>query len=186
MHTKNIGIATILSLLLILGLSPALASASTPQLSTPPANLPSVTYYTPSGSYYTVTSGEWGTFFTSVIDNRSIVSYNWTANATQDLIVFDLSYTGMNYYGLQLVLALSGIGFPSLANMTKAFWQVANQSSKVSGYTNIQALNVGAYPGFSWSTPKVHTLRQNEYYAGSIVAIIAAVFVLYYIFNRKK
>lgn len=185
MKSHIIATIAVFSLLLIVGVTPAIASATTPHLNQPPSSLPSVTYYT-SSSHYTITTTEWVSFVSSVIDNKSIVSYNWTANATQDLIMFDLSYSGLNYYGLQLVNALSGIGFPDVANFTKAFWKVANLTSKVSGLTNIQALNAGAYPGFSWSTPKVHTTQQNEYYAGSVIAIIAAVFVLYYVFNRKK
>lgn len=185
MHKNTIIVATILSMFLAVGFIPAAASASTPQLSLPPSSLPAVTYYT-SDTHYTITTTQWDAFFNNVIDNTSIVSYNWSANATQDLIVFDLSYTGINNYGLQLVNALSYIGFPSVTNFTKAFWAIANKTSSVNGLTNHQALNAGAYPGFSWSTPKVHTAIQNYYYTGSIIAIIAAVFVLYFVFNRKK
>lgn len=183
---KNITAAiTVLSMLFIVTVLPAAANASTPTLSAPPSSLPSVTYYT-STTHYTITTTEWASFMGKVIDNKNIVSYNWSANATQDLIVFDLSYKGLNSYGLQLVNALSGIGYPSVANFTKAFWSVANKTSSVSGHTNIQALNAGAYPAFSWSTPKVHTATQNYYYTGIVIAIIAAVFVLYFVFNRKK
>ncbi|MGC8608407.1 MAG: hypothetical protein ACP5UV_00880, partial [Thermoplasmata archaeon] len=120
-----------------------------------------------------------------VIDNRSYVKYNWTNVDTQDLIVFDLSYTGLNPFGMELITALSGIGFPSVTNMTKAFLQIENKPSKIPGYSNIQALNAGAYPGFSFSKPKTNNLL--EYYGiGGMVALFASIFVLYYIFNRKK
>lgn len=185
MRRNLISAITVLTLLLAVGILPTAVNASTPQLNPPPASLPAVTYYT-SSSHYTITTTEWQAFFSNVIDNRSIVSYNWSANTTQDLIVFDLSYSGMNSYGLALVVALSNTGFPSVANFTKAFWAVANETSAVSGHTNLQALNSGAYPAFSWSTPKVHTTAQNYYYAGLVVSIIAAVFVLYFVFNRKK
>ncbi len=178
-------VITVFSMFLAVGFLPAAASASTPQLNPPPGTLPAVTYYT-SDNHYTITTTEWNTFFTSVIDNTSIVSYNWSANATQDLILFDLSYNGLNSYGLEIVNALGSIGFPSVANFTKAFWAVANKTSAVNGLTNHQALNAGAYPAFSWSKPKVHTSTQNTYYAGLIIAIIAATFVLYFVFNRKK
>ncbi|AKA48209.1 hypothetical protein IX51_02820 [uncultured archaeon] len=185
MQKNAIIVVTVLSMFLAVGLLPAAASAATPQLNPPPSSLPAVTYYT-SDNHYTITTTEWNAFFSSVIDNKSIVSYNWSSNATQELIVFDLSYLGINSYGLQLVNALSGIGFPSVANFTKAFWAVANKTSSVNGLTNHQALNAGAYPAFSWSKPKIHTPTQNYYYAGIIIALIAATFVLYFVFNRKK
>ncbi len=73
-----------------------------------------------------------------------------------------------------------------MANMTKAFLDTENVSSHVKGYTNIQALDAGAYPGFSFSKPVVarKTVQYEE--AGAIIAIIAGMFVLYFIFNRKK
>lgn len=185
MRRNLISAVTVLTLLLAVGILPTAVSASTPQLNPPPSSLPAVTYYT-SSTHYTITTTEWSSFFTGVIDNRSIVSYNWSANATQDLIVFDLSYSGLNSYGLALVSALSNTGFPSVENFTKAFWAVANETSAVSGHSNLQALNSGAYPAYSWSTPKVHTAAQNYYYAGIVMAIVAAVFVLYFVFNRKK
>lgn len=187
MRGKTISTMAVLAFFIGIAMLPAAATAATqPTLHQPPANLPAETYYTPSGNHYTVSSGDWGVFFKSIIDNQSIVKYNWSKNATQDLIVFDLSYSGMNYYGGQFLSALGNYGSPTLANMTKAFWDVANQTSQVSGYTNIHALNTGAFPGFSWSTPKIHSTAYTYYYLGIIVALIGATFVLYYVFNRKK
>lgn len=185
MQKNAIIVVTVFTMFLAVGFLPAAASASTPQLSAPPSTLPTVTYYT-SDNHYTITTTEWNTFFTDVIDNMTIVTYNWSANSTQDLILFDLSYNGLNSYGLQVVNALSAFGFPDATNFTKAFWAVANKTSAVNSLTNHQALNVGAYPAFSWSKPKIHTSAQNTYYAAMIVAIIAATFVLYFVFNRKK
>ncbi|MHB1469918.1 MAG: hypothetical protein ACYCR2_02420 [Thermoplasmataceae archaeon] len=161
------------------------AYASTPPLSPPPSTLPSITYYYHNTKNFTITSSDWNNFFTDVIDNRTIVTYNWSANATQELIVFDLSYTGMNIYGSSLVVALSSIGSPTVANMTKAFWAVANDSSQVSGYTNIKALDSGAYPGFSWSTPTINPASVTERNVAIIVGIVAVTFILYFVFNRK-
>ena len=161
------------------------AYASTPPLSPPPSTLPSITYYYHNTKNFTITSSDWNNFFTDVIDNRTIVTYNWSANATQELIVFDLSYTGMNIYGSSLVVALSSIGSPTVANMTKAFWAVANDSSQVSGYTNIKALDAGAYPGFSWSTPTINPASVTERNVAIIVGIVAVTFILYFVFNRK-
>lgn len=185
MQKNAIIVVTIFAMFLAVGFLPAAASAATPQLNPAPTTLPAVTYYT-SDNHYTITTTEWNTFFSKVIDNTTIVSYNWSANSTQDLILFDLSYNGLNNFGLEIINALSSLGFPDAANLTKAFWSVANKTSAVNGLTNHQALNSGAYPAFSWSKPKVHTTTQNTYYAGLIISIMAATFVLYFVFNRKK
>ncbi len=157
---------------------------SQPVLSPPPSSLPATTYYF-DGTHYTMSNPEWNNFFTDVIDNKSYVTYNWTNVDSQDLIVFDLSYTGLNPFGMELIVALSGIGFPSVANMTKAFIKIENKPSQIPGYSNIQALDAGAYPGFSFSKPLVnHTV---EYYGiAGIVVLFGSIFVLYYVFNRKK
>ncbi|CAC12228.1 hypothetical membrane protein [Thermoplasma acidophilum] len=175
---------TALILALALLSLPAVSMASTPTLPPPPSSLPSITYYYGS-THYSITQTEWNSFFSDVIDNKSLISYNWTNVSTQDLIVFDLSYTGLNPYGLELVVALSQIGFPSVQNMTKAFISIENKPSQISGYTNIQALDAGAYPGFSFSKPVVN--HTGEYIGiGVIVVLFASIFVLYYVFNRRK
>ena len=172
-------------------LSPFASAASGPTLNPAPFNLPSVTYYINGGSsHYTITDSEWLNFFNDIIDNKTYVTYNWSQNATQDLIVFDLSYSGLNPYGMQLVYALSQIGFPDVHNFTLAFNKTASQESFVTGnggkLTNLEALNAGAYPGFSWSTPKVHGIATEYRNIGIIAAIIAAMFILYFYFNRRK
>ena len=180
-----------LTLVAVLVFAPMVASGSTPTLNPPPSTLPSVTYYVNgSSTYYTIDNTEWQSFFSDIIDNKSFVSYNWSANPTQDLIVFDLSYTGLNPYGMQLELALSTIGYPSLQNFTKAFWMTANETSQVTSggthLTNLKALDSGAYPGFTWSKPRVTGVLTDYRDAGIIIAIFAGMFVLYYYFNRKR
>lgn len=178
-------IMSIFAVIFVVSVIPTASLAQTPQLNPPPATLPSVTYYTAT-THYTITNSEWLLFFENVIDNQTLVKYDWSQNATQQLIVFDLSYTGLNYYGADLVAALAKYGFPDVQNMTKAFKDVANQPSQISGYSNIQALNGGAYPGFSWSKPKVQSPIEAYYEVGSIIGILAAMFVLYFVFNRKR
>lgn len=161
------------------------SSAAVPPLGSEPANLPSIPYIY-NGTVQNITSSDWNIYIKDIYDNRTYVSYNWTNNVTQDLILFDLSYTGLNPYGQQMILALSSIGFPSLANFTSAFNKTKFDSSQVKGYTNIQALNGGAYPGFSWSVPKIKKPEFQYIFVASLVGIVAAVFVLYFVFNRKR
>ncbi|GGM70260.1 hypothetical protein GCM10007108_05450 [Thermogymnomonas acidicola] len=176
-----------LAVVVLLALMPFISSASAPPIPAPPSTLPTITYHVVgTNESYNITDTDWTTFFTDIIDNSTYVKYNWSANASQDLIIFDLSYTGLNPYGAEFVEALSQIGSPTIKNMTLAFERIENDPSQVKGYTNIQALNAGAYPGFSWSKPKVAGPVATYRDVAIIVAIIAVVFVLYFVFNRKK
>jgi hypothetical protein len=187
MNHSVVAIITLVSVMALV-MGPAIATASAPTLTPPPATLPSITYYVNpnDGTHYTITTPEWDNFLADIIDNKSYVSYNFTLDVYQPLIVFDLSYSGLNYYGGQFVKALSHIGFPSVQNMSLAFNQTKNLESQINGYTNIQALDAGAYPAFSWSLPPVHSTSTEYEEIGSIVALVGVIFVLYFIFNRKK
>ncbi|MCL5731212.1 MAG: hypothetical protein M1605_03735 [Candidatus Thermoplasmatota archaeon] len=184
---KSVYMLIITPLIALIFIGSSFSSAGIPTLSPPPSTLPGFTYYIQGsqGVHYTITDVQWKELFTDVFDNSTYVSYNWSTNVTQYLIVFDLSYTGLNPYGMQFVLALSQIGFDSVANMSKAFNMTKNDQSQISGYTNIQALDAGAYPGFSWSVP-IKKASNNDLYYGVLIAIAASVVVLYYVFNRKK
>lgn len=167
------------------------SAATTPTLNPPPSTLPAVTYYiNGTENHYTISGPQWQILFSDVINNRSLVAYNWSQNTTEDLIVFDLSYSGLNTFGVQLVSALSFIGSPTAQNFTLALKAVSGMPSQVKSggntITNIQALNSGAYPGFSWSQTKVKSLSAEYRDAAIIVAIIALTFVLYFYFNRRK
>lgn len=178
--------------LLAASLAPMVSSASTtPTLSTPPSTLPTITYYiNGTENHYTISNPQWQIFFSDVINNQTLVTYNWSQNTTEDLVVFDLSYTGLNTFGVDLVSALSFIGTPTAQNFTLAFQKVANSPSKVTRggtiLTNIQALDSGAYPGFSWSQSKVKSSSAEYRDAAIVVGIVAATFVLYFYFNRGK
>jgi hypothetical protein len=176
--------AVIIVLSLVMVMAPFASSASTVTLPAAPSTLPSITYNY-NGTNESITGSDWISFFSSVIDNTHYVKYSFNTS-TQYLIVYDLSYTGMNPYGLQFIQALSGIGTPTLKNMTLAFNDTKGQTSQVKGYTDIQALNAGAYPGFSFSKPAVKPISRDYLDVGIIVAIIAGMVALYYVFNRKK
>ena len=191
MKSKTAISLAVLAFVFVLAVAPISAMGSTPVLNPPPSSLPSVTYYiNGTENHYTISTTEWNSFFADIIDNSTYVTYNWSANSTQDLIVFDLSYTGLNPYGLDVITALSSIGFPSVQNFTIAFKMTENQQSLVtsggSHLSNIKALDSGAYPGFSWSKPRVVSLYDDYRDAAIIVAIFAATFVLYFYFNRKR
>ncbi|WP_337860183.1 hypothetical protein [Ferroplasma sp.] len=180
--------AVIVILSLIMVMAPFASSASTVTMPPAPATLPSVHYYY-NGTKESITDADWTAFFADVIQNTSYVKYNFNTS-TQYLIVYDLNYTGMNPYGLQFLVALSEIGTPTLKNMTTAFEITEHEGSQVTSggkaLTNIEALNLGAYPGFSFSKPVVKPLSTEYLYVGILVAIVAGMVVLYYVFNRKK
>jgi hypothetical protein len=166
------------------------SDAATPPLPLPPSSLPTMTYYTTNGTSYSVNTTLWSELFFDVIDNSSYVSFNWSANSTQYLIVFDLSYTGLNVYGLQFISALSSIGAPTIPHYEKAFNTTKNLLSQAKNngkpVTNIVALDHGAFPGFSWSTVDIKSNLTEYRNIGIIVAILVAMVVLYFYFNRKK
>ncbi len=187
---KRIFIVIMLSLILIM--VPAISTAS-PTLAAPPSTLPSEQYYynnTTSHvcSSYNVTGSDWTTFFSNIIDNKKYVTFDWANVTTQDSIIFDQNYTGLNYFGEQFITALSSVGSPTLKNMTIAFEKIENKPSLVDNgkYTNIKALDAGAYPGFSFSHPAIKPLTAEYEDFGIIAAIIAGMIVLYFVFNRKK
>ncbi|WP_443338987.1 hypothetical protein [Cuniculiplasma thermophilum] len=156
-------------------------------ITAPPASLPVITYYYgTSGQHYTITSTDWTTILSNVFDNRTIITYGFANNTTQALILLDITYTGLNPYGVEYIGALSHVGILNKTNEIKAFWMTANQSSQIPGLTNWQALNEGAYPGFSWSKPQVVPYSVSDEYAVILIVIAASVFVMYFVFNRRK
>jgi hypothetical protein len=152
-----------------------------------PTTLPSYTYYYgTANTACNITSGDWTSIFANVFNDRSIISYNFSANTTEFLIIFDITYTGLNPFGMTYVHALSQEGNLSVAHERAAFWTVANKTSLIKGYTNWEALNHGGWPGFSWSRIKVLPINVTYEYTGIMVAVVLSVFVLYFVFNRRK
>lgn len=192
MKRSHLTAAIVLFSLLAASFVPFASSASnSPTLSLPPSTLPAVTYYINGTSdHYTISNPQWQILFSSVINNRSLISYNWSQNSTEDLIVFDLSYTGLNPFGVELISALSYIGSPTAENFTLALNKVGGASSLVTSggktLTNMQALNAGAFPGFDWSQIRVKPLATEYRDAAIVLGIILVTFVLYYMFNRKR
>ncbi len=187
MRSSKIAILSVVVLVMLLAI-PSVSAASTPTLNPPPSTLPGITYYVvgSQGVHYTITDVQWKALFSNIIDNSSYIGYNWSQNLTQYLIIFDLNYTGLNPYGMAFVTALMNIGFDTVANMSKAFNMTKNLNSQISGYTNIQALDAGAYPGYSWSVPIKNNSGMDTIYFGVLFAIVASIVILYYVFNRNK
>ncbi|MFG1449362.1 MAG: hypothetical protein AAE983_01815 [Thermoplasmataceae archaeon] len=193
---KKLNILISMAVLSLIVMSSGVSLAATPApspLPTPPSTLPSFNYYvTGTPSNYTITSSDWSLFFSDVLGNSSVFTgYNWSANATEALVVFDTSYTGLNYYGLQLVSALSEMNAaPTAQNFTKAFVKIEKNKSLVKyggvTLTNLRALELGAFPGFTWSHPRVNPLSVDYRDAAIIIAIVVSMVVLYFVFNRRK
>ncbi len=176
---------SIVAILLVVIFLPGLSVASLPPLPAEPTSLPVINYMY-DGEVHNVTSSLWNSFITNVYNNNSYVRYNWSGNATEDLILFDLSYKALNPYGLQVITELGTIGAPSIGNLTLAFNGTRSMTSCVPGYSNIEALNSGAYPGFSWSVPHVKKPLTQEIYTGIIIGLAVSILVLYFVFNRRR
>ncbi|MCL4335098.1 MAG: hypothetical protein M1402_03265 [Candidatus Thermoplasmatota archaeon] len=185
MNGKALISAIVILSLALVSIVPSVTLAATPALQPTPTTLPTMTYYI-GNKTYGITDSLWKTFFKDVYDNKTYVTYPWANNSTQYYIVYDLSYTGPNAYGLQILIQMEKIGGASVKNLTIAFNKTKGMASQVSGYSNIGALDAGAYPGFSWSVPKIKPGGVTETDYGILVAIVASIFVLYFVFNRKK
>lgn len=185
MNTKALITAIVILSLALVSTVPSISVASTPTLQPTPTTLPTMHYYI-GNKTYGITDSTWTSFFKAVYDNKTYVTYPWANNSTQYYIVYDLSYTGANPYGLQLLIQMEKIGGPSVKNLTIAFNRTKNMASQISGYSNIAALDAGAYPGFSWSVPKIKPSGVTETDYGILIAIVASIFILYFVFNRKK
>ncbi len=156
-------------------------------VTTAPSTLPSYTYYYgTANTACNITSGDWSNIFSNVFNDRSIISYNFSANTTEFLIIFDITYTGLNAFGLVYVHALSMEGNLSVAHERAAFWNVANKTSLIKGYTNWEALNHGGWPGFSWSRIRVLPTNLTYEYVGIMVVVVGSIFAMYFVFNRRK
>lgn len=194
MNKNRLALSVFVISILILSTGASIAATGAPStLPTPPTTLPSFTYYVDgANSHYSISSSNWTLFFSSVLDNRTIVSgYNWSSNTTQDLVVFDLSYTGLNYFGMELVNELSLLNdSPTAKNFTNAFLKIENEKSLVkyggSTLTNIRALQLGAFPGFSWGYPRVNPLYVDYRDAAILIGVVVSMFILYFVFNRRK
>ncbi|EQD38050.1 conserved hypothetical protein, secreted [mine drainage metagenome] len=94
MNLKITSIAVI-AIFLAVSFLPGISNASSPPLGAQPSTLPAIPYLY-DGTAYNITSSNWTTYFDDIYNNRAIVTFNWSGNATDDLIIFDLSYTGLN------------------------------------------------------------------------------------------
>ncbi len=151
---------------------------------------PTVTIYFSDGSTTNITGALWASTIFPVIEGF-IKSYNWQNKIRY--LFFDSSLKGLNPYGLDFVRALEKYStleeYDNNINLAlyKAFNATKNMDSDGDGYTNIEELNAGTYPGDPTDYPGKNEKtwwQENEGYI-VIGGIIGATFVLYFVFNRE-
>ena len=151
---------------------------------------PTITLYFADGKKANITGKIWaGTVFPLV--EGMIKGYNWVKKIRY--LFFDYSLKGLNPYGLDFVRAMEEKPYSEFENnFTKlvgdAFKLTADLDSDGDGYTNIEELNAGSYPGDPNDYPGKHQTSMWEENIGYIIlgVLIASVFVLYFIFGREN
>ncbi len=149
---------------------------------------PTITVTFADGKMYNITGKMWGSAIYPYIEGR-ITSFDWIDKITY--LFFDRSLKGLNPYGLDFVRALETHTYKEFnKNMFLVVGEALNATNNLDsdhdGYTNIQELNNGTYPGDPTDYPGKNTKSFWDKYGGYIIigAIIASVFVLYFVFNR--
>ncbi len=151
---------------------------------------PTITLYFSDGKKANITGKIWsGTIFPMI--EGMIKGYNWVKKIRY--LFFDYSLKGLNPYGLDFVRAMEERPYSEFENnftklVSDAFKLTADLDSDGDGYTNIQELNAGTYPGDPNDYPGKHPAEALEENLGYILlgVFIGSVFVLYFIFGREK
>ncbi len=148
---------------------------------------PTITIHMIDGKEFQITDSIWKQTIYPVLYSKTITSYNWSSDSNHTYIFFDYSLKGLNAFGVQFVFALEKYNNITFATVTDALLYVKNLPSLIPGYTFGQLLNMGVLPGFSSVTIK-HA-QQTPFYLSIpfifLIVMIASVFILYFVFNKK-
>jgi len=181
MKSALISLATIVLLLLSIGFVHAEEEESA---------YPTITVTFADGKVYNITGKMWGATIYPYIEGR-ITSFKWMDKITY--LFFDKSLKGLNPYGLDFVRALEKHTYDEFnKNIFLVVGDTLNATNELDsdhdGYTNIQELNNGTYPGDPTDYPGKNEKNFWDQYGGYTVigVLIASVFVLYFIFNRMS
>ncbi len=151
---------------------------------------PTITLYFADGKKANITGKIWaGTVFPIV--EGIIKKYNWVPKIKY--LFFDYSLKGLNPYGLDFIRAMEEKPYSEFENnfmrlVGYALNVTSNLDSDGDGYTNIQELNAGTYPGDPNDYPGKNTANPIEGNLGYIILaiLLASVFALYFVFGREK
>ena len=182
---RKIAIAWILAMLLLMNIG--LVNAQTEKEK---SAYPTIMVTFSDGKVYNITGKTWGVAIIPYIEGR-VTKFNWVNKS--EYLFFDRSLKGLNPYGLDFVRAIEAHTFKEFNKnmfvvLGDALNMTANLDSDHDGYTNIQELNNGTYPGDPNEYPGKNEKGFWDLYGGymTIGIIIASVFVLYFVFNREK
>ncbi len=150
---------------------------------------PTITVIFSDGKEYNITGKMWGVTIYPYIEGR-VHSYNWQDKITY--LFFDRSLKGLNPYGIDFVRALERMTLEQFQKnifecVGNALNYTANMDSDGDGFTNIQELNNGTYPGDPNDYPGKNAKTLWDLYGGYIIVtiLVASIFVLYFVFNRE-
>jgi len=184
---KKIFIAVALVITLLLG---SFASGADIPVNKEKSIYPTVVLYFNDGIRANITGKVWAqTIFPIVVG--MIHKYNWEKKIKY--LFFDKSLKGLNPFGLDFVRAMESHPYSEFENnfpklVGDALKSIYNLDSDRDGYTNIEELNAGTYPGDPSDHPGLSQKKFWDEYGGYIImiTIIASIFVLYFVFNREE
>jgi len=178
-----------ISIALLLLLSAGLVSAEEE------SPYPTITVIFSDGHVYDINGKMWSMTIIPYIIGlvKNDTGFDWQKHGGANKIFFDSSLKGLNPYGADFVNALSRYTSEEFENnvflvLSKTFNDTANMDSDRDGYTNIEELGKGTYPGDPKSYPgqgEKSFWEENEGYI-IILVLIASIFVLYFVFNKES
>ncbi len=148
---------------------------------------PTITIHMVDGAVFQITDSIWKNLVLPILYSKTITSYNWSSNSNHTYIFFDYSLKGLNAFGVQFIFALERYNNVTYSTVTDALLYVKNLPSLIPGYTFGQLLDMGVLPGFS--NVSINHAQQTPFYVSPpfifLIVMIASVFILYFVFNKK-
>lgn len=156
---------------------------------------PTITVIFSDGQVYDITGKMWSmTIIPYVIGLvKNTTGFDWNKHGGANKIFFDSALKGLNPYGADFINAVSKYTYDDFQNnvflvLSKAFNATNSLDSDKDGYTNIEELGQGTYPGNPESYPGAGEQSFWEKNEGWIIilVLIGSVFVLYFVFNKES
>ncbi len=156
---------------------------------------PTITVIFSDGQVYDIKGDMWSMtiipYVVGLVKNDT--GFDWNKHGGVSKIFFDSALKGLNPYGADFINAISKYTYDEFQNnvflvLSRAFNSTANLDSDRDGYSNIDELSQGYYPGDPESYPgqgEQTFWEENQGYI-IILVLIGSVFVMYFVFNKES
>ena len=185
MRRISIAVILVISLMFV-----SLANTQALPVSGQKSIYPSVIVYFSDGVSENISGKVWADTIFPIVEGM-IHNFSWGKKIKY--LFFDKSLKGLNPFGLDFVRAMEthtskefNTDFPKLVG--DSLESIYNKDSDRDGYSNIEELNAGTYPGDPNDHPGTVQEKFWDQYGGYtlITVIVLSIFVLYFVFNREK